>query len=148
MAAFKVDSLFGGVMRVVQWSEALSVGNGQMDADHRELFGLLERLRLAVQENQPEPLRVDILGELVKFSEKHFRLEELLMARAQFPDQALHRAEHEKLLAQIRELYAKVSKGDLPLSLSVFQFLYGWLARHIEVKDKVLASTLPPHAPD
>jgi len=135
-------------MRVVQWSEALSVGNGQLDADHRELFGLLERLRLAVQANQPEPIPVNILGELVRFSETHFRQEEQLMARAQFAALPLHRAEHEKLLAQIRELYAKVSKGDLPLSLSVFQFLYGWLARHIEVKDKVLASALPPDTPD
>jgi len=135
-------------MRVVQWSEALSVGNVQMDADHRELFGLLERLRLAVQENQPEPIPLNILKELVRFSETHFRLEEQLMVQAEFPAMLLHRAEHEKLLAQIRELYAKVSKGDLPLSLSVFQFLYGWLARHIEVKDKVLASALPSHTPD
>lgn len=129
-------------MRVVQWSEALCVGDVQIDADHQELFDLLDCLRLAVRENQPEMVAVGILSELVRRTEAHFRLEEQFMHRVQYAELAAHKAEHDKLLAQVRELHAKLVEGGLKLTLSVFQFLYGWLARHIETKDKALAVVL------
>ncbi|MDP5239961.1 bacteriohemerythrin [Uliginosibacterium sp. 31-16] len=129
-------------MRVMQWSEALSVGDVQIDADHRELFCLLDQLREAVRTGQSGPSPVEILSELVRCTEAHFRLEEQFMHRVRFADLSAHKAEHDKLLAQVRELHAKVAQGDLPLSLSVFGFLYGWLARHIEIKDKTLSVAL------
>lgn len=125
-------------MRVVQWDESLSVGNEEMDRDHRALFEVLEELRSAAQEGQPEKVRLEILGELVRRTQAHFELEEGLMARIAYAETVLHCAEHRKLMAQVRELQDKVAQGDLSLSLSVFQFLYGWLARHIMVKDKPL----------
>jgi hemerythrin len=129
-------------MPVVLWSEALSVGDVQIDADHQELFALLDQLRLAVREGQSGPAPVGILSELVRCTEQHFRLEEQFMLRLGYPDLVAHKAEHDKLLAQVRELHTKVVTGGLTLSLSVFQFLYGWLARHIEIKDKALAAAL------
>ena len=129
-------------MRVVQWNEALSVGDVQIDADHQELFGLLDQLRLAVRDGQAELMADGILSELVRRTEAHFRLEEQFMHRIHYAELSAHKAEHDKLLAQVRELHAKVAEGDLKLSLSVFQFLYGWLARHIETKDKALAAVL------
>ena len=50
---FQNDS--GGGMRVMQWSEALSVGDVQIDADHRELFCLLDHLREAVRTGPSGP---------------------------------------------------------------------------------------------
>lgn len=129
-------------MRLVQWSDALSVGDVQIDADHRELFSLLEQLRLAVRAGQPEAMALGILSELVRSTEAHFRLEEQFMHRIEFGELPAHKAEHYKLLAQVRELHTKLVQGDLVLSLSVFQFLYGWLARHIETRDKALAAAL------
>jgi len=125
-------------MRVVQWDETLSVGNGEIDGDHQALFELLEQLRIAAREGQPEKVRLGILSELVRRTQAHFALEEGIMVRIDYPETQAHCAEHRKLMAQVRELQDKVAQGDLSLSLSVFQFLYGWLARHIEVRDKPL----------
>jgi hemerythrin len=130
------------LMRVIQWSEALSVGDVQIDADHRELFALLEQLRNAVRSGQPDAIYAGIFLELLQRTEAHFRLEEQFMHRMQYEGLAVHKAEHDKLLAQVRELHEKVTQGGMKLSLSVFQFLYGWLARHIETKDKALATAL------
>jgi hemerythrin len=125
-------------MRVLQWEESMSVGDARIDADHRALFELLDRLRVAAREDWPPEIRLEILSELVRSSEVHFAREEQIMSSFEYPERLAHRAEHSKLMAQVRELHGKVSKGNLSLSLSVFQFLYGWLARHIEVKDKPL----------
>jgi hemerythrin len=125
-------------MRVVQWSEVMSVGDARIDADHKALFDILDRLRVGAQEDWPAGLRLKLLADLVALSEAHFAREEQIMNSIGYAERHSHRAEHAKLMAQVRELYGKVSEGDLSLSTSVFQFLYGWLARHIEVKDKPL----------
>ena len=133
-------------MRVVQWDETLSVGNAEIDKDHQALFELLDQLRTAVREGQTEKVRLNILSELVRRTQAHFALEESVMARIAYAEAQAHRAEHGKLMAQVRELQDKVAQGDLSLSLSVFQFLYGWLARHIEVKDKPLGQASRMHS--
>lgn len=132
-------------MRVVQWDETLSVGNEEIDRDHQALFELLEQLRSAAQDGQPEKIRLGILAELVRRTQAHFALEESVMTRIAYADAQAHCAEHRKLMAQVRELQDKVAQGDLSLSLSVFQFLYGWLARHIEVRDKPLGHDCASH---
>jgi hemerythrin len=132
-------------MRVVQWDETLSVGNAEIDKDHQALFELLDQLRTAVREGQTEKVRLGILSELVRRTQAHFALEESVMTRIAYAEAQAHRAEHGKLMAQVRELQDKVAQGDLSLSLSVFQFLYGWLARHIEVKDKPLGQASRKH---
>ena len=133
-------------MRVVQWDETLSVGNAEIDKDHQALFELLDQLRTAVREGQTEKVRLNILSELVRRTQAHFALEESVMARIAYAEAQAHRAEHGKLMAQVRELQDRVAQGDLSLSLSVFQFLYGWLARHIEVKDKPLGQASRMHS--
>lgn len=133
-------------MRVVQWDETLSVGNAEIDKDHQALFELLDQLRTAVREGQTEKVRLGILSELVRRTQAHFALEESIMTRIAYAEAQAHRAEHGKLMAQVRELQDKVAQGDLSLSLSVFQFLYGWLARHIEVKDKPLGQASRKHS--
>jgi len=133
-------------MRVVQWDETLSVGNAEIDKDHQDLFELLDQLRTAVREGQTEKVRLGILSELVRRTQAHFALEESVMTRIAYAEAQAHRAEHGKLMAQVRELQDKVAQGDLSLSLSVFQFLYGWLARHIEVKDKPLGQACRKHS--
>ncbi len=133
-------------MRVVQWDETLSVGNAEIDKDHQALFELLDQLRAAVREGQTEKIRLGILSELVRRTQAHFALEESVMTRIAYAEAQAHRAEHGKLMAQVRELQDKVMQGDLSLSLSVFQFLYGWLARHIEVKDKPLGRASRMHS--
>jgi hemerythrin-like metal-binding protein len=133
-------------MRVVQWDETLSVGNAEIDKDHQALFELLDQLRTAVREGQTEKVRLGILSELVRRTQAHFALEESVMTRIAYAEAQAHRAEHGKLMAQVRELQDKVAQGDLSLSLSVFQFLYGWLARHIEVKDRPLGQASRMHS--
>lgn len=123
-------------MRVVQWDESLLVGHEEIDSQHRELFEVLDRLRMAAQNQEPGSVRLGILAELVERTRKHFVLEESVMNQLGYADLPAHHAEHGRLMAQVQELQDKVIQGDLPLSLSVFQFLYGWLARHIEVRDK------------
>jgi len=125
-------------MRVVQWDESLQVGHEEIDRQHRELFEVLDRLREAVQNQEPESVRLGMLAELIDCTQRHFVLEEGVMNQLAYADLPSHHAEHQRLMAQVRELQDKVAQGDLPLSLSVFQFLYGWLARHIEIRDKLV----------
>lgn len=133
-------------MRVVQWDETMAVGDARIDADHHELFRLLDCLRDAARQGLPEPERLAILDKLVERTLAHFVLENEMMARADYVDQRAHRAEHDKLIAQIKEVRAKVEQGKLSLTPSVFQFLYVWLAHHIEVKDKALGKSFADKA--
>lgn len=129
-------------MATVQWSETLSVGNAQIDDDHRQLFRLLDRLQLAMKQGKANTVMGGILDELVGYTVTHFQREEQFMRRIGYADFAAHKAEHDKLIAQVQDLQARFKSGAITLSISTHQFLGDWLNSHIMQSDMKLARAL------
>ncbi len=119
----------------VIWQTRYDTGIQVVDEQHQDLFRLVERLRLSVQENPPAKETLVILEELVATTEQHFTTEEAIMAKAQYPDLTQHVAEHASMLASLYELRAKFRQNPLALALMVPTFMDGWLKHHISDGD-------------
>jgi hemerythrin-like metal-binding protein len=78
----------------------------------------------------------------VEYACEHFALEEALMAQARYPELVRHKAEHDKLTAEVAKLMQDVESGKTVLSMKLLQFLRSWLQDHIMGCDKKYVSYL------
>lgn len=85
----------------LQWSESHLCGHPRIDAEHRQLFALANRLleKMRTRETQPEGFKI-ALGELLDATSQHFAFEEKVLSALDFKELDAHRAEHQRLLTR------------------------------------------------
>lgn len=127
----------------LEWTSDLSVGDEEIDAQHRELFRRVAGLLEATQRGEPEELS-GLVQYLHEYAVGHFGAEEARMRGAGYPGYPRHKAEHDRfisdLLAVARDLDRK-GPGAF-LSLRVNQWLLGWVKEHVSGTDADLAAFL------
>jgi len=129
-------------MALYVWDDSLSVGNAQIDKDHKRLIDLVAQLNEAMRSGQGRTVVGAILDDLVSYTEDHFRTEENYMREINYPDFPVHQAEHERLVKEVKDLQTRFQSGSITITVSVSNFLADWLRNHILVQDKKLASAL------
>jgi hemerythrin len=122
---------------LLAWNETYSVGNAMLDADHKIIFSLLAQLHEAADTDQSRDVLASVLNVLTEYAEHHFRREEMMMARAGYPDQAAHREKHLALESKVKAVQSRWAEGDRQvLNLEVLELLKKWLTGHILEDDK------------
>jgi hemerythrin len=124
----------------LEWTTALAVGIEEIDAQHRELFIRVARVRdAAFSVDASEVDRtLDFLHQYVQF---HFAAEERFMAEQRYPGLDRHRDEHAWMLQALREIEAD-HRRDGPTAgaaARVDRFLSDWIRTHIGVTDLGMA---------
>jgi hemerythrin len=129
-------------MALLTWSTEYSVEVESIDQQHQKLFAMLNELHDAMKAGKGTQTAPRILKKLVEYACEHFALEEALMAQANYPDLARHKAEHDKLTSEVAKLMQDVESGKTVLSMKLLQFLRNWLQDHILGCDKKYVSYL------
>ena len=127
---------------MLQWSDAFSVSNPQMDAQHKKLMEMVNRLYAAMRSGRANSVVSQILDELVNYTATHFTDEENLMKLYKYPGLAEQEAMHKDLVRQALALQQQVREGQ-PLGTQVFHFLKGWLINHIQNEDRKYGPYMP-----
>lgn len=141
-------------MRVLDEAQIPLVAIEAMNAVHREEIELINALAAQVQAckaRQVEPQTIDqALGGLVEHMRGHFAGEERRMQGAGFPPYAVHKAEHERVLAEARAVYDDwvATRNLAALDAYLRDTLPKWMVQHIGTMDTVTAQFLSHHAPD
>lgn len=128
-----------GKARYYSWTDALSCGHEGIDADHRHLFDIAERLRAASLPGQENVEVGQLLVELMDYVHGHFAREEALMQAISYPGYADHQFEHSLLMRRVRKLHDDFVKGMHISQKEVWQFLRRWLRYHIMNADMQMA---------
>jgi len=127
-----------GQMTAIEWREEYSIGIRAVDHEHRLLIILInEILDQASRQKNANGLS-DYLGELHSSVAAHFALEEIEMQQRGYKKFAEHKADHEKLLDDIRDL---MDASELPAPLHLDEFsarLAGWFLIHFSSHDALL----------
>ncbi|MBP2229083.1 hemerythrin [Azospirillum agricola] len=122
-------------MDAIQWSRWMSVGNDDLDADHRVLIAIVNKL--FDEANRQDPALIEaILDELIAYTRHHFAAEEACMLRANYPTFASHKALHDSLTRQV-EAYRDSFRANREgiTGEEVFIFCADWLGQHILKED-------------
>lgn len=128
----------------MEWSEALAIGVGEIDQQHRELFQRFEALVEACRQGQGRSRLVELHAFLGDYVERHFADEEALMRSKDYPRAAEHAEQHAKFRQQMAGLTALLSSHGPSIALLVEtnQKVMQWLTEHINKTDRALAAYL------
>ncbi len=127
---------------------ALDIGIAEIDAQHRQLHVLLNRLKQSTEKRYGFAA-VAILTELEIQTRIHFAVEESLMRLLSFPDTDMHVEEHRQLTDQLAKLRQRAQDFEVADGLS--EFIQSWLVNHVDQFDRefvghFLAKGIDPQA--
>ncbi|CAA7624697.1 Bacteriohemerythrin [Magnetospirillum sp. LM-5] len=124
-------------MAMLTWDEAYSVGSAILDSDHRIIFSLLAQLNDATDTDQSREVVGSVLKVLAEYAEHHFRREEAIMRRANYPLAEQHEQLHHDLEKKVTQICERWRAGERDaLSADVQSLLKNWLTDHILEDDK------------
>jgi len=134
--------------RHIAWEDRYSVGDPEMDRQHRHLLALCNTLAdcsISTEEGSDTAFH-DILNELANYARTHFANEEKLLADTGYPDLTAHCDDHCSYESDLADFLfsACVSQPD---KSAVHRFVLGWWLKHIlqndmAYRDHLLARTL------
>ena len=140
-------------MQTIEWDPAYSVGDEEIDAQHRKLLAVINHLAalIAGDPSAGDMSPQSIFDELADYVTSHFAYEEQRMIDSGYPakEVQMHRGEHRKILARLQGFEAHMESGDREVMKELLPFLYGdWLVDHICKIDAQYAPYLSGEASD
>lgn len=123
-------------MAFLSWNDKLSVGHEALDAQHRVLINLINRLDDMINMNVPTADFGMILDELLLYVVGHFDYEEQLLAITGYPDFDAHIEEHMAMRTKIAAFCQRFHHDDsLAIREETLSFLQDWFSHHVMVSD-------------
>ena len=125
----------------ISWENVYKLGVEEIDSQHKFFIGLLQASMEALDDNDQREALGYLLQRLLLYTEFHFKTEEGIMSRKQYPALDDHKKIHEELLAEAEQLYSEWANGALRKTQLV-QFLWTWLFDHIGSIDRAFGEYL------
>ena len=123
-------------MPLIQWRDDFEIGIDEIDHEHEELIALINEAHKAL-EDAYEPAAIEaFFGEIYARISAHFALEESVMRGLRYDDYDAHKAEHEDLLEDIRDIMDGYERGDYARYQDLLAaHLEAWFTEHFKTKD-------------
>lgn len=124
-----------GGFQFVRWHAEFATGVESIDAEHQRLVEMINELYDAMRSGRRQEIVQPLFSRLTEYVASHFANEEELMLRHQYPGLTEHRQEHQRLAAQVAELWRGGEDASLEVCMELFNFLRSWLNGHILQRD-------------
>lgn len=121
---------------VIEWRPDYSVNIESIDSQHQALVSIIGRLQVAMLEGKTRQIVAPLFTAMNRYTKYHFEYEEKLLESNGYPSLESHRAEHAKLVKELKDLESKYIHGTLHAGAPLMHFLRTWLLDHICVHDK------------
>ena len=126
-------------MTVMRWTEKMSVGVPELDADHKELIKVINQL----EENSGAAARGTAIRQclfaLLRYAEYHFAREEKVLAACHYPGVRKQKLEHRDFVARMNQMHHRFDDNPDDAAAVVndelLGFLRDWLNHHILIED-------------
>ena len=123
-------------MSLIDWKDEYALGIPSVDHEHRELIEEINRLHDAVAGGDATEARVlAALGDIYAGIAAHFALEERIMRGRAYPSLDEHKADHEKLLDDLRDIMESAEDEGRYDDLRLAQDLEEWFGVHFRTHD-------------
>ena len=132
-------------MEVILWSDAMSVGDLNIDKQHRKLIEIINSLISNPNIDTHSQLISDTLTELTKYTLQHFKDEEDMMELLDYPGLEKHKIEHRSFAAKVSDFCIQVMADKNGVPEEMLLFLKDWLTDHILESDMQYARYFETH---
>ena len=122
----------------MEWTQDLSVDNGMIDEQHKELFKRITDLVDAIKSKTCKYKIGPTTQFLQEYMVKHFTDEQNLMESHGYPDIEEHKALHDQFIKDFAELRKELEDEESNYNKSVYtnQIVVNWIVDHINQVDK------------
>jgi hemerythrin len=115
------------------WDDSYNIGNKKIDAQHRFVFELAEKM---INANTKSEL-IKYFMMLYQHIGEHFKEEENLLAEHNHPNYQHHVNCHNKMLDNLVDISNKIN-NDSWNKTDIERFMYAWATEHILIEDREL----------
>jgi hemerythrin len=126
-------------MALIAWRKEFDTGVAEVDHEHRELVALINRLADEVAAGADRERIRAFLGEVFARIAAHFALEESIMRKHEYDEYEAHKAEHETLLDDIRDI---MDEAETDYTEALSTTVGDWFVGHFKTKDAHLHKKL------
>lgn len=125
----------GFVVDKLIWTEEWSVGEASLDAQHREIILIINRLIEHRYEPVTSEVVSDALTQLTEYVSRHFKSEEQLLEQALYPYLAVQKSEHKEFRVKLVQFCTAASEHVGAVPEALLNWLTEWWYRHILEED-------------
>lgn len=120
----------------IQWRDAMSVANTQIDNDHKHLIHLLNLVEKQLETPEDSAPLLKTFAQLKIYTIEHFQREEILQLRVRYPKAAEHKRIHQSLVKQLDSITASVKANGISAKTDdISDLLRTWLIKHVLQED-------------
>jgi hemerythrin len=120
----------------IQWLDEYTVGHPQLDAQHKQIVGIINDLYRILRE-KGGALKLDSIGNRLKsYTAGHLTYEIKLLTYAQYPDIDAHRRLHDSIVEKTAGMLASVERREKDAAGELLRFLKQWWLDHIRNEDR------------
>ncbi len=129
---------------MLDWSDSLSVGVPEIDAQHRTLLERAAALQAAVAAREPAIRVEELFAYLQDYASAHFDSEERVMREAGYPGLQEHAMEHADFRRRLASLvpHWESEGASTALTVALLGFLDHWLEVHVTTTDQRMGDHL------
>ncbi|GAB4171494.1 MAG: hemerythrin family protein [Calditrichia bacterium] len=117
-----------------KWTSKYSIGNPDIDKEHKHLFVLAEKLLLMNNQSVSRENLKSIILELRNYVETHFQHEEKFMGKIDYPHLEKHQKIHEEIVNEINQILLGAHSLK-ELSANLQGLMQKWISDHIIQED-------------
>ncbi len=128
-------------MECAKWNDDYNLGIQEIDDQHKQLFGMINRLCVALAEDGnprtfmgkgvQDNITEEILGEMTEYASTHFFVEEKYFQKFQYEKTQEHMAQHELFRLKVDSLKTELANGKESVALETLAYLSNWFVEHI-----------------
>ncbi len=133
------------ILSRITWDTSYSVNVEVLDAQHRNLFAIANRMINVVESHSSDLLPA--IKELIDYLSVHFREEHTVMTNANYPNLLSHRKQHLKFTENVEVFLKDYKEGDKELGLKMVAFMKDWIQDHTKKIDVQYGEYLLKYAP-
>jgi hemerythrin len=113
-----------------------------IDKEHQVQIGMLEAFCSLVEKDESPVKILEMLNQLIEYSEVHFMSEQLLMRMYAFPDYEDHLQDHETMIEHLGRIKDRFRSGQKQVALDTAKEMRNFLLGHIGNRDQLFSNYL------
>ncbi len=131
-------------MAIFIWNDSYKTGVDIIDKQHKKLVDLLNQLDESLAIDGNTQIVIDLLDELVDYTQYHFKAEEEFMQSHNYDNNSFkeHQLIHQQFVEQVKQAQQGCHSDPEQVTDELLDFLVQWLINHILLTDKQMAANI------
>jgi len=122
---------------LVVWKDSFSVGVKKIDDQHRALIRITNSLYMdSFDRTKTKEAFVKALKGLFNYTKAHFKTEEDMFEKTNYPEITEHKKQHYELLLGVVDKAKRLDSGNQSQCRGLIKFLVDWILNHVAIHDR------------